>query len=71
MSETEGDWTGNPEASAGEESSFDRDLSCVCKRVWYGGGVGIELNHEEEVRGEEADEGGARGSSGWRTRAPP
>lgn len=41
MSETKGDWTGNLEASAGEESSFDRDLRCVCKRVWYGGGVGI------------------------------
>ena len=41
MSEAKGDWTGNLEASAGQESSSDRDLRCVCKRVWHGGGVAI------------------------------
>ena len=33
MSETKGHWTGNLEASVGEESSSDSDLRCVCKRV--------------------------------------
>lgn len=42
MSETKGDWTGNLEASAGEESSFDRDQSVFAKRcgmeaVWESG----------------------------------
>lgn len=31
----------------------------------------LELKHEKEARGEEADEGRARSSSGWMTRAQP
>ena len=42
---------------------------CLQKGVAWRRCGNLELNHEEEVRGEEADEGGARSSSGWRPRA--
>lgn len=56
--QAQGDSTETPEAGAGEESSFDRDVRRVCRWVWCGRGEMIwEFRAEPRA--------GGQGSRGW------